>query len=108
MPGRPCWPTIVSLDPIEVYFDVDQAAFLRYVAAAGGCGQPSSRDSATPILLSLGDETAYRHRGAIDFVDNVADASTGTVRARARLANPNELFYPRHLRPHPGAGGAAL
>lgn len=86
--------TIVSLDPIYFYFDADEAAYLRYVRLAATGERRSSREFAQPVRVALGDETDYPHEGAMDFVDNVVDRGTGTVRGRALLANPNLLFTP--------------
>jgi multidrug efflux pump subunit AcrA (membrane-fusion protein) len=114
--GAPLLASTVSLDPIEVHFDVDRAASLRYVRPRPELGQPASRDMATPVLLALGDETAYRHRGTINLIDNVADASTGTGRAPARpggcggrglpaAVDPSDLA---RLPPRRAAPGASL
>lgn len=86
--------TIVSLDPIYFYFDADEAAYLRYVRLARTGERPSSREFAQPVRVALGDEADYPHQGAMDFVDNVVDRGTGTVRGRALLANPDFLFTP--------------
>lgn len=86
--------TIVSLDPIYFYFDADEAAYLRYVRLARTGERPSSREFAQPVRVALGDESDYPHAGAMDFVDNVVDRGTGTVRGRALLANPSLLFTP--------------
>ena len=92
---------VVSVDPIDFYFDVDQSAYLRYQRLAREGSRPSSREAstpsreaATPVLLALGDDPAFSHRGWMNFVDNVADAQTGTVRGRARFANPDGAFTP--------------
>ena len=85
---------VVSADPIDFYFDVDQSAYLRYQRLVREGGLPSPREAATPVLLALGDDPAFSHRGRMDFVDNVADAQTGTVRVRARFANPDGAFTP--------------
>ena len=85
---------VVSVDPIDIYFDVDQSAYLRYQRLVREGSLPWSREAATPVLLALGDDPAFSHRGRMDFVDNVADAQTGTVRGRARFANPDGAFTP--------------
>ncbi|WP_328702606.1 efflux RND transporter periplasmic adaptor subunit [Belnapia mucosa] len=86
--------TIVTMDPIEVSFDIDQAAALRYTRLAVSGGRPSSRDMANPVQLALADEQGFPHPGRVVFVDNEADASTGTIRLRARFENPRDLFIP--------------
>jgi membrane fusion protein, multidrug efflux system len=86
--------TIVSIDPIDAAFDIDQATGLRYARMVGTGTRPSSRDSANPVRLALGDEEGFPHRGQVVFVDNEADLGTGTLRLRARFDNPNQVFQP--------------
>ncbi|MCO6415999.1 efflux RND transporter periplasmic adaptor subunit [Siccirubricoccus sp. KC 17139] len=86
--------TIVTLDPIDFSFDIDQSAALRYQRLAVGGGRPSSRDMRNPVQLALADETGFPHRGEVVFVDNEADSGTGTIRLRARFSNPKDLFLP--------------
>ncbi len=75
--------TVVSLDPVHVYFETDEQAFLRDGAAA------QSR-----VRVGLADESGHPHAGIVDFVDNQVDAATGTIRARAVLPNPDRRFTP--------------
>ena len=86
--------TIVTIDPIDFTFDIDQAAALRYVRLAESGGRPSSREVANPVQLALADEAGFPHAGRVVFVDNEADAGTGTIRLRARFDNPLDLFVP--------------
>lgn len=87
--------TIVTTDPIDLVFDIDQAALLRYVRLAETGARPSSRDVQNPVELALADELGFPHRGHVVFVDNEADAGTGTLRLRARFSNPaGQLFTP--------------
>jgi multidrug efflux system membrane fusion protein len=86
--------TIVTIDPIDLVFDIDQASLLRYVRLAEAGTRPSSRDVANPVELALADEIGFPHSGQVVFVDNEADAGTGTLRLRARFANPAQLFTP--------------
>lgn len=86
--------TIVTIDPIDISFDIDQASLLRYVRLAESGSRPSSRDAANPVQLALADEIGFPHSGEVVFVDNEADAGTGTLRLRARFANPVQLFTP--------------
>ena len=46
------------------------------------------------VLLRLIDEPDFKHEGTVDFVDNVIDRSSGTIRGRAQIANPKGLFTP--------------
>ena len=79
--------TVVSLDPVHVYFDGDEQAYLRLAKnGLGGAG--------AAVRVGLADEQGYPHEGTLDFVDNQVDASTGTIRARAVLPNPDHAFTP--------------
>jgi RND family efflux transporter MFP subunit len=87
--------TIVSLDPIHVSFDADEAAFLKYQRLAEEGKRISSRDAKNPIYLALADERpAFPHHGHMDFVDNRMDPNTGTMRGRAILRNPDLVLTP--------------
>lgn len=76
--------TVVSTDPVYVYFTGDERTFLRYAAHA---------ESGT-IALGLADETGYPHTGKVDFVDNRLDPSTGTILVRAVVPNPDKRLAP--------------
>ncbi|HKO14807.1 MAG TPA: efflux RND transporter periplasmic adaptor subunit [Gemmatimonadaceae bacterium] len=78
--------TLVSLDPIYVYFDVDEQAYLKYLSTARAKGRP--------VYVGLANEPAFPHAGTLDFVDNREDRSAGTVRARAVLPNHDQRFAP--------------
>jgi len=83
--------TVVSQDPIYVYFDCDEQSYLRFqerVQRGGGVS------SANPVRVALANETGFPHAGRIDFLDNAVNAATGTIRARVVLNNPNHLFTP--------------
>ena len=88
--------TIVSIDPIRLEFTFDEASYLRYerLSRSEHAGNLTGRGAATPVRLKLIDETTFAHEGRMDFVDNVIDRSTGTIRGRAVVANANGLFTP--------------
>jgi RND family efflux transporter MFP subunit len=85
---------IVSTDPIRFEFTFDEASFLRYERLAKVGANGEAWGDATPVALRLIDETEFVHRGRMDFVDNVIDRSSGTIRGRAVFANPSGLFTP--------------
>ncbi|MEJ8566036.1 efflux RND transporter periplasmic adaptor subunit [Elongatibacter sediminis] len=86
--------TLVSIDPIYVYFEGDEQTYLRYVKMARDGERPSSRDAHNPVRVGLANESGFPHEGYMDFVDNQLDASTGTIRARAVLDNSQRIFTP--------------
>lgn len=86
--------TIVSTDPIYVYFEGDEQAYLRYNQLARAGQRPSSRNFANPVRVGLANEEGFPHEGSMDFVDNQLNVRTGTIRARAVLDNKEGLFTP--------------
>jgi membrane fusion protein, multidrug efflux system len=85
--------TIVSIDPIRFEFTFDEASFLRYERLAKSLREGSEGDSTT-VSLRLLDEKDFVHKGRMDFVDNVIDRSSGTIRGRAQFTNSDALFTP--------------
>ncbi len=86
--------TIVSLDPIHLYFTGSESAYLRYVRLDQSGARRSSRDAPNPVLLQLADEAGFPHEGHMDFVDNRIDPATGTMQGRAIFPNPDGVLIP--------------
>jgi membrane fusion protein, multidrug efflux system len=85
--------TLVSLDPIYVYFDVDEQTYLKY-AHVTQTRATSSHELHGSALLGLADEDGFPHAGQVSFVDNQVSSSTGTIRLRATFANKNLALTP--------------
>lgn len=79
--------TLVSQDPVYVYFDADEHSFLRY-QKAGLAGQGRA------VRIALVGDGGFAHTGTLDFSDNQLQPGTGTMRLRARLANPERTLTP--------------
>ncbi len=86
--------TIVSLDPIRFEFTFDEAAYLRYERLSQQGKDVTAREGSVFVTLRLIDEADFMHSGRMDFVDNVIDRSSGTIRGRAVFSNPNGLLTP--------------
>ena len=84
--------TLVSDDPVYVYFDTDEQTYLRYAKAKQT--QAHAGSGVSDIYIGLVDEDGYPHPAQLDFIDNQVDATTGTIRARAALANPDGRYTP--------------
>jgi multidrug efflux system membrane fusion protein len=84
--------TLVSDDPVYVYFDADEQTYLRYAKTRHT--QALAGTGASDVYIGLVDESGYPHKGQLDFIDNQVDANTGTIRARAALANPDGRYTP--------------
>jgi multidrug efflux system membrane fusion protein len=86
--------SIVSLDPIYVYFDMDEATYLKYNRLFFEGKRPSSRDNPNPVQVTLTGEAKPSHDGKMDFLDNRLDLSTGTLRGRAIVPNKDFSILP--------------
>ena len=86
--------TIVALDPIHFVFEGSETDYLKYTRLAEARRRPSSRDTGNPVRVRLIDEDEFVHKGEMNFVDNVMDAQTGTIRARAVFDNPSHFLVP--------------
>lgn len=85
---------VVDLDPIRFTFDGAEAYYLKYSNQALKGVRPSSRTFANPVEIRLQDQPNYVIHGRMDFVDNVIDPNSGTIRGRALVANPNNVLTP--------------
>ena len=86
--------SIVSLDPIYIYFDMDEATYLKNNRLYFEGKRPSSRENPNPVQVSLTGETKPSHDGKVDFLDNRLDVSTGTLRGRAVIPNKDFSILP--------------
>ena len=82
--------TIVSTDPIYLNFDMSEADYLAFTRTR--VGQKGALSDKVQIALS--DETEFGGQGTLDFVDNTLNRSSGTMHARATIANPDKLLTP--------------
>lgn len=78
--------TVVSLDPIYVYFDSDEQTYLKYAGL--------SRSAHATAHVGLADEQGFPHEAKLDFVDNSVNAASGTIQVRAVLPNHDHRFTP--------------
>lgn len=97
-PGATVLTRIVSVDPIYVYFNPDEMAFLRYskrrVADDGELEKTHLRDRKLAASIVLADGTTYPEPGVIDFASNTVDPSTGTIQVRAAFRNAKRALTP--------------
>ncbi|SFI93663.1 RND family efflux transporter, MFP subunit [Phyllobacterium sp. CL33Tsu] len=87
--------TIVSLDPIDFYFDVDERNLLSYARSARERGSDLQEGGGgLDVTVRLTDSKEPPVKGKLDFSENRLDAQTGTMRVRARFANPDFVLQP--------------
>lgn len=79
--------SVVSQDPVHVYFDPDEHSYLNY-------RKTLTTSAKAAVRIGLATDDGFAYEGELTFVDNEVDAATGTIRARATVRNPD-----RHLTP---------
>lgn len=84
--------TVVSLDPIHFYFDVDERSFLAYSRTIGV--RTALGEAKTQVFVGLADEKTLERPGVLDFADNRLDSQSGTIRLRAALENKELVMAP--------------
>ena len=89
--------TIVSVDPMYAYFDVDEYTVLRVRQLVREGKAKSAREGELPVWLGLTNEKGYPHAGTINFVDNQVNPKTGTLRIRGVFPNKGEALLPGYF-----------
>ncbi|CAN5141262.1 efflux RND transporter periplasmic adaptor subunit [soil metagenome] len=95
--GETLLTTITSLEPMYVYFDVDERALARYRryyknAKNSDGSETSVKDLKIPIRVGLEGEEGFPHTGVIDFTENRVNSSTGTIQVRGVLSNKSKVL----------------
>ena len=86
--------TVLSLDPIYFYFNIDEQTYLKNSRLRLADQPPTSQDNPNPVHVALPDDTDFPHEGHMNWIDNELDQGTGTLRGRALLRNPQLRFSP--------------
>jgi multidrug efflux system membrane fusion protein len=88
--------SIVSLDPLYVYFDAPERDFIEYQKGLQEQVAANPNTTKFPVEVGLASEDGFPHAGIIDFQENRVDTGTGTIRIRGKLQNP--FVKPRNIR----------
>ena len=83
--------SLVTHDPMFVYFDVDERVLLRMQRSMR---EGKLKTEKLPAAVGLVDENGFPHRGVVDFMDNCVDPKTASLRLRAVLPNKEKLLTP--------------
>lgn len=88
--------TVVAMDPMYAYFDVDERTMLRLhrYAEEGRIELSGEQAAAVPVTMGLADEEGYPHDGVVNFVDNRLNPSTGTLQVRGIFKNSDRMLSP--------------
>lgn len=98
--GNTVLTTIVSMDPLYVFFDAPERDLIEYQRSLQAGHEGDLLNRSLPLEVGVSTEVGYPHAGVIDFRENRVDSQTGTVRIRGRLSNPRvppanaRLLYP--------------
>jgi RND family efflux transporter MFP subunit len=85
--------TVVAIDPIYVYFEIDERTLLRIRRYAQEARDSQGSDE-VPVAMGLSDEEGFPHEGTINFLDNRLDPTTGTLQVRGVFKNPDRVLSP--------------
>ena len=91
--------TVVSLDPMYVYFDVDEGTVLRVRRAINEGTIKRYQEGEIPVFMALQGEDDYKHQGTINFVNNQVNPNTGSISVRGVFQNPKPANGVRLLSP---------
>jgi membrane fusion protein, multidrug efflux system len=95
----PVLTTIVAIDPIHLYFNVDERSLLEYRAnratkQTDGEKLPPINEAKVPFEFGLETETGFPNKGVLDFAENQIESTTGTIQVRGTAPNPERRYVP--------------
>ena len=92
----PVLTSIVSIDPIYLYFNIDERSLQRYQKTLAERIRQGTRlkEVKFPFNFGLDSDQGYPNQGVLDFANNRVDAGTGTIQIRGVVANPQSRFVP--------------
>jgi len=86
--------TVVSVDPIYVYVDMDEASYLKFNALTLANKLDMDADGKVPVNLELASESGFIHHGRVESFDNQLNADTGSILLRAIFPNEDGQIVP--------------
>lgn len=98
----PLLTTIVAIDPIHAYFNVDERSLQNYQKMKAGAAEtppdvPKEKSELTQTIafrFALDSDEGFPHEGLLDYIDNVVDSTTGTIEVRGTVRNERAQFTP--------------
>ena len=87
--------TVVTFDPMYVYFTINERDLLRWLEKHGKqLKDPSEKQKTLKVWLDTANNTTYPQPAVIDYLSPQVDPATGTTTVRAVVPNPDYLLYP--------------
>ena len=90
----PLLATIVSIDPIYLFFTIDERALQRYQKRHQASGRRPGENLSLEFLFGLDTDQGFPRKGTLDFGDVKIDPGTGTISVRGTVANPDAHLIP--------------
>ncbi len=86
--------TVVSVDPVYVNVDMDEASFLKFNELTGAKKLATDADGRVPVDLQLADESSFVHHGRVESFDNQLNSDTGSILLRTIFSNADGQIVP--------------
>jgi RND family efflux transporter MFP subunit len=86
--------TIVSVDPVYVYTDIDENSLLKLQSLQRSKKLFTNSEGEVPVEAQLSNETGFPHQGYVESFDNRLDAGTGSMVLRAQFPNKDGVLTP--------------
>lgn len=86
--------SIVTVDPVYVYADIDENSLLRLQALLRDKKLYTNKEGKVPVEVQLSNEDGFPHKGVVESFDNRLDASTGSIIVRAQFPNSDGMLTP--------------
>lgn len=86
--------TIDQLDPLYVYFNLNELDLIQLRAAARAKGYNAKEVKQVPVSVSLQNDNGFKYEGNLDFINTGLNSSTGTMEFRALLPNKENALVP--------------
>ncbi len=86
--------TVSNIKSIRVQFFLSESEYLKFMEKILNTDELDKMKKQENLELILSDDSVFKHKGHIDFIDRNIDPSTGTILIQASFPNPDELIRP--------------
>src|SRR4029079_3422627 len=91
--------TIVSVDPMYVYFDMDETTLLRIRRAINEGQIDRYAQGEIPVYIAFDGDEGFPHEGKVNFVNNRVNSGTGSITVGSVFPNPKPASGVRVITP---------
>lgn len=86
--------TVSDIKSIRVQFFLSENEYLKYMERVLKTGELEKMKKQQNLELILSDDSVFKYKGHVDFIDRNIDPTTGTILIQASFPNPNQLIRP--------------